>query len=51
MRYIIHSSDCTYDTATHTHSITLDRRISNPTTFRIASALYEAPTLAMRSGS
>ena len=46
MRYIVHSADCTYDTATHKHSIVLDRRISNPTTFRLVSALYEAPTLA-----
>ena len=46
MRYIVHSADCTYDTATHKHSIVLDRRISNPTTVRLVSALYEAPTLA-----
>ncbi len=46
MRYIINSADCSYDTAAHKHSIVLDSRIGNPTTFRIASAVYQAPTLA-----
>ena len=44
MRYLIHSEDCAFDTATGKHTILLDRRISNPTFLELVKCVYEAPT-------
>ena len=44
MRYLIHSEDCIFDTATGKHTIVLDRRISNPSHLELVKCLYEAPT-------
>ena len=44
MRYLIHSDDCVFDTSTGKHTITLDRRISNPSHVELVKCVYEAPT-------
>ena len=44
MRYLIHSDDCVFDTASGKHTITLDRRISNPSHVELVKCVYEAPT-------
>ena len=44
MRYLIHSDECSFDTATGKHTIVLDRRISNPSHLELVKCLYEAPT-------
>ncbi len=46
MRYLVHSEDCSFDTATGKHSIVLDRRISNPTHLKVSKLVYESPTIA-----
>ena len=46
MRYLIHSEDCTFDTATGIYTMSADRRLANPVSLKIQSFVYQAPTLA-----
>ncbi len=42
-KYLLHSSLSTYDSTTCTWTFNLDRRISNPTSLRLAKAVYSTP--------
>ena len=42
-KYLLHSSLSTYDATTKRWTFNLDRRISNPTSLRLAKAVYSTP--------
>ena len=42
-KYLLHSSLANYDAATKKWTFDLDRRISNPTSLRLAKAAYSTP--------
>ena len=44
MRFLIHSNNASYDAITKKWTVALDRRISNPTDFRVIGASYSAST-------
>ena len=45
-KYLLHSSLASYDAATKKWTFDLDRRISNPTSLRLAKAAYSTVTPA-----
>ena len=44
MRYLLHHTDASYNSVTKKWIVTTDRRVSNPTSIRIASCTFTAAT-------
>ena len=43
MKYLLHSSQATYNAVTKKWTFNLDQRISNPTSLRLVKATFSAP--------